>query len=216
MPLVKKKIEEIKVRAAVMSDLAVAMFRDALESLEPSGRDFWKEVEERDDRVDELEIELENACLGLLALQAPKASELRYVVAVTRLASDLERVGDHSAAIAKAARGRYLAPLVAETPDFKNMAARALKALVGAGEAFFALDSRRHGLLLVEDREIGALQRSLNKELVAIMSRDSQKTEDAVNLINVIRRVERVADHAKNIAALVPYVEDGTMARHLG
>ncbi|MDR2352977.1 MAG: phosphate signaling complex protein PhoU [Deltaproteobacteria bacterium] len=214
MPINTEKIGEIKIKLAEMVQAVVEIFHDSLTSIQNADRELSRDMEDRDDVIDNLEILLENKCLSLLALQAPKASELRYVVAVTRLTSDLERVGDHSSAITKSGTNHYLAPLIRSEPDFITMGEMALKMLKKATDSFFKEDVLVHRELLEEDMEVGNIQKRLTLSLVEKMRKEPDRSLSIVTLINIIRRVERVADHAKNIAALVPYVKDGTMARH--
>jgi phosphate transport system protein len=216
MQVEEEKLKRIRVRSAEMSSHVVEMFGSAVQAV--SARDLARgaEVRDRDDKVDELEVELEGMCLTLLALYAPKASELRYVAAVLRLICDLERVGDHSSTIAASVFRHDYVPLLENLGDFAKMADKAGAMLEAATESFFRTDPAKFQELSGEDVEIGRLQSSLNRSLVGLITSDPAEAIDAVSLINVIRRVERVADHAKNIAALAPYVADGTVVRHGG
>jgi phosphate transport system protein len=216
MLLVEEKIRKIKVKSAEMSSHVVGMFSDAVRAVGIHDIALGGVVRDRDDMVDTLEVELEAMCLTLLALHAPKASELRYVAAVLRLICDLERVGDHSAIIASSVFRHSYVALLDSLPDFGKMAAKAGVMLGDAAESFFSSDPLSYGYLCGEDVEIGRLQTELNKSLVGLITEDPTGAIDAISLINVIRRVERVADHAKNIAALAPYVVDGTVVRHGG
>jgi phosphate transport system protein len=213
---VEEKLRRIKVKAAEMSTHVTEMFAAAVRAASTHDLVLGGETRDRDDKVDDLEIELESRCLTFLALHAPKASELRYVAAVLRLICDLERVGDHSAIIASSVFRHSYLPLLESLPDFAKMADKAGAMLVSAAESFFANDPSRYDILSGEDHEIGSLQENLNRSLVGLITKDPAGALDAVSLINVIRRVERVADHAKNIAALAPYVADGTVVRHGG
>jgi phosphate transport system protein len=216
MPTADERIRKIKVKAAEMSSHVTEMFSGAVRAVRTRDMAMGAEVRDRDDRVDSLEVELEAMCLTVLALHAPKASELRYVAAALRLICDLERVGDHSAIIASTVFRHSYLPLLERLPDFGKMAVKAGGMLEAAAESFFATDPRVYAVLSGEDREIGELQEGLNRSLVGLITKDPSGALDAVSLVNVIRRLERVADHAKNIAALAPYVADGTVVRHGG
>ncbi|MDR3152691.1 MAG: phosphate signaling complex protein PhoU [Deltaproteobacteria bacterium] len=216
MPAVDERLRKIKVKAAEMSSHVVEMYGAAIRAVGAHDLTLGGAVKERDDRVDDLEVELESMCLSMLALHAPKASELRYVAAVLRLICDLERVGDHSAIMASSIFRHDYRPLLDRLPDFDKMAAMAGEMLKDAAESFFTTDPSRYPALCGEDEVIGSLQTGLNRSLVELITKDPSGAIDAVSLINVIRRVERVADHAKNIAALAPYLADGTVVRHGG
>ncbi|MDR1041421.1 MAG: phosphate signaling complex protein PhoU [Deltaproteobacteria bacterium] len=212
----EEKLKKIKVKSAEMSSHVVEMFGGAVRAVTSHDLSLGGEVRDRDDMVDELEVELEAMCLTFLALYAPKAWELRYVAAVLRLICDLERVGDHSAIIASSVFRHSYLPLLESLPDFGKMADKAGRMLASAAESFFARDPGKYGELCGEDVEIGRFQSGLNKSLVGLITKEPAGAIDAVSLINDIRRIERVADHAKNIAALAPYVVNGTVARHGG
>jgi phosphate transport system protein len=213
MQVVQDKLNEIRVKAALMCSKVEKIFKDGIDSLLENDRELGKEVLERDDEIDLLELDLERMCLSFLALHAPKASELRYVVAVTRLSIDLERIGDHSAVFGRYASTRYLTPLINGIPEFREMSSLASVMLGEAVEAFFSNDAKKYYELLDKDLNVGKYQRELNSLLMDWIVKDLSRTRDAVSLINVVRRIERVADHAKNIAALAPYVSEGIVVR---
>jgi phosphate transport system protein len=153
-------------------------------------------------------------CLRFLALHAPKAFELRYAVAVSRIINDLERIADHSKAIARQVHEHYCTPILSLLPDFSRLTDLAIGMLLEAVEAFFKLDARKHAELVEKDRTVGEYQRALNRMLVDVISREVNHIDGAVALINVIRRLERIADHAKSITMMIPYMADGTIMRH--
>jgi phosphate transport system protein len=213
MQLVQDKLNEIRVKAAHMCNNAEKIFQGAVNSLLDNNRDLAKETVGLDDEIDKEEIDLEHMCLSFLALHAPKASELRYVVAVSRLTLDLERIGDHSTVLGKYAITSYLTPLISGFPAFAEMSSLASRMLAEAVIAFFSDDSKKYYELVEKDLLVGGFQDDLNTSLMDLIGKDLSKTRDAISLINIIRRIERVADHAKNIAALAPYVAEGTVVR---
>jgi phosphate transport system protein len=213
MSVVQGKLNEIRVKAATMCNTVEKMFQDGITALMENNRGLGKGVVELDDEVDMKDVEIEHMCLSFLALQAPKASELRYVVAVSRMTIDLERIGDHSAIMGKYAERSYLTPIVSSFPSFKKMADLAASMLEEATKAFFSEDAKKYYELLEKDLIVGGYQDELNTAFMDLIVKDLSRTMDAVSLINIVRRIERVADHAKNIAALAPYVAEGTVVR---
>jgi phosphate transport system protein len=203
----------IRVRLASMSNLMTAMFKDAVRALTLHDQELAKSVLGRDEAVDDLETELEALCLKFLALYAPKAFELRYVAAATRVAADMERMADHASALSREVLARHLRPLAAALPDFKRMTDLTESMMTDAVDAFFRIDGSRHSVLAERDLEVGRLQRALTADLIGLISSDPDVALEAVTLIGVARRIERTADHAKNIAALVPYVASGEVIR---
>jgi phosphate transport system protein len=214
VPTAEQEINNIKVRMAAMCELVTGMCREGIKALNANDRELADEVVARDAEVAELEMELEERCLRFLALHAPKAFELRYVVAVSRLINDLERIADHSKSIARQVHEHFCAPVLAALPDFARLTDLASGMLNEAIEAFFKSDVRKHAELFEKDRAVGEFQRCLNQKLVDIIGREANNISAAVALINVIRRLERIADHAKSIAVMIPYIVDGSILRH--
>jgi phosphate transport system protein len=197
-----------------MCELVTGMCEEGIRALAANDQKLADEVVSRDARVDEMEVELEEMCLRFLALHAPKAFELRYAVAVSRMINDLERIADHSKAIARQVHEHYCTPILASLPDFSRLTDLVSGMLKEAVEAFFKSDALKYADLVEKDRAVGEYQRSLNQMLVDLVAREVSHINGAVALINVIRRLERIADHAKNITVMIPYMADGTIMRH--
>gem|GEM_PF-284470 len=216
MPTAEQAISNIKIRVAAMCELVTGMCREGIMAFCSNDQKLAHEVVSRDAQVDDLEMELEEKCLRFLALHAPKAFELRYAVAVSRMINDLERIADHSKSIARQVHEHYCAPVLPMLPDFTRLTDLVSGMLNEAVEAFFKSDTGKYAELAEKDRAVGEYQRSLNQKLVEIISREANHIDGAVALINVIRRLERIADHAKSVTLLIPYIVDGSIMRHKG
>jgi phosphate transport system protein len=214
MTSVEKQLDFIRVKVASMGQMASKMFKRAIEAMLKPDETQARAVIEDDTLVDSLENEIEGLCLQFLALQAPKALELRYAVAVTRLTTDIERIADHATVLCREFLNRRLWPILVAQPDFGPMVNLASSMVEKAINSFLALDDQVYHSLYQDDREIGKYQRELNSELVSKMASNTDWALEFVSVINIIRRVERVADHAKNIAVMVPYVTKGVLLRH--
>jgi phosphate transport system protein len=214
MPTADQEINNIKIRVAAMCELVTGMCRDGIQALTANDQKLADEVVSRDAQVDALEVELEEKCLRFLALHAPKAFELRYAVAVSRMISDLERIADHSKSIGRQVHEHYCASILARLPDFAALTDLVSGMLAEAAQAFFKSDALKYLDLVEKDRAVGEYQRGLNQKLVDIIAREANSIGAAVALINVVRRLERIADHAKSITLLIPYLTDGTVMRH--
>jgi phosphate transport system protein len=214
VPVITKEIAGIRVKLATMGDIASGMLRQALEALSRQDARLAAEVIARDERVDALETEIDDQCLIFLARYAPKAFELRYVVAVSRLVSDLERIADHGVAMCRESLSGHLAPLLASLPDFGRMSDLAASMVDRAVAAALEIDDSVHVSLVADDRIVGACQDSLKTALVAALAADPDRAPEIVGVLGVVRRIERVADHAKNIAAMMPYITEGRLLRH--
>jgi phosphate transport system protein len=206
-------IQRIREKFSTMSVLVSNMYMDALRSLSIHDEKLAREVIERDKLADRLEIELDEDCLRFLARYSPKASELRFIVAILRLIVELERIGDHSKVMARQVERHHLAPMLKELPEFGEISILPFQMLNEAIDAFLAGDAGRFPAVIRTDETVGALQASLNESLISLIKKDASRTGAAIALVNIIRRLERVADHAKNIAEMVPYVTVGEVVK---
>jgi phosphate transport system protein len=214
MSIIERELNNIKVKVAAMSVAADEMYQDAVTALSGHDAHLAAAVVRRDHLVDALELDIDEMCLKVLALHAPKAMDLRYVVAVLRLIIELERVADHSKVIARQVFNYHCASLLPALPDFNAIVELSQKMLRETMATFFEKNDRRYDVIIETDKEVGRLQKKLNHSLVALIKQDSSNVDGAIALINVVRRLERIGDHAKNIAELVPYIFSGKIVRH--
>jgi phosphate transport system protein len=173
-----------------------------------------REIIAKDTKVDSLENEIEGLCLNFLALKAPKALELRFAVAVTRLINEIERIADHATVLCREGISRHLGPFWTRDPELGHIADIAVRMVDRALDSFFSSDDQAYVSLLEEDKKVGEKQKQLNETLVSQVAKDPENALDIISMINIIRRIERVADHAKNISVMVPYVTKGILLRH--
>jgi phosphate transport system protein len=211
---VTREITGIRGKVAAMGDIMTGMLHQALTALRIQDREAALEVVGRDALVDALETEIEDMCLGFLARYAPKAFELRYVVAVTRLVSDMERIADNSVAICRESLSRHLAPILAGLSAFPKFTSLAASMVDRAVAGVLAVDDSVQPQITADDKIVGEYQRDLHQALVARLSADPDGASEIVSVIGVVRRIERVADHAKNMAVMIPYVTEGRLVRH--
>ncbi|MDR2422892.1 MAG: phosphate signaling complex protein PhoU [Deltaproteobacteria bacterium] len=213
MEIMETDIQNIKEKFSAMSVLVANMYMDALRSLALHDEALADSVIERDHEADRLELELDEMCLRFLARFSPKASELRFTVAILRLIVELERIGDHSKVLARQVAKFHLAPMLRDLPEFQEISILPYQMLNEAIDAFLAGDAEKFPIIIRTDETVGALQKSLNESLVALIKKDASRTGPAIALVNIIRRLERIADHAKNIAEMVPYVTVGEVVK---
>jgi phosphate transport system protein len=169
-----------------------------------------------DSDIDNLQIEIDNLCFTLLALHQPVAVDLRTVVSVLKINADLERVGDLAVNIAEAGQ-RYLRhgpvkPLI----DLPRMGDLALKMLRQALDAFVAMDVGLAKSVLRQDDWLDALKDQILRELLTYMLGNPRVIEHGVDLILISRHLERVGDHATNIAEDVIFIVEARDVRHRG
>ena len=165
-------------------------------------------------RINQMEIEIDNLTTRLFALRQPMAKDLRFLTAAMKINTDLERMGDLAVNIAQRALS-----LVAQTPvkpliDIPRMAQLVESMLLRTLDEFVKGDAEEATSVLMADDEVDALRDSVYQELVAYMQRDPTTVPAAVDLIFVARNLERIADHATNIAEDVVFLVKGVDVRH--
>jgi phosphate transport system protein len=173
-----------------------------------------KELAKQDDEVDRFDVSIEEECLKILALHQPVATDLRRITTVLKISAELERVADISVHIAERASSLADQPGIVVPEKMKEMAARAVEMLHKAIDAYVALDSQLARNIIESDSAVDELNREIIAELVAVMQNQPDLIEPAMSLFSATRHVERVADHATNIAEDVVYLVEGEIIRH--
>ena len=173
-------------------------------------------VIDSDPEIDLMEVDIEEECLKTLALHQPVAHDLRFIIAVLKVNSDLERIGDLAAGIAK--QGRYLAgSRSCDVPyDFVGMAVKVRRMLRDSLDALMEKDATIAHRVCAADDEVDAMDRLMYEEVRAAIRETPEKTEGLIRLQRVSQNLERIADHATNIAEDVIYLVEGEIIRHKG
>jgi phosphate transport system protein len=167
-----------------------------------------------DEPINRLHIEIDNRCFTLLALYQPMAADLRTIVAAVKINTDLERVGDLAVNIAEAARRYTTHPPVKKLIDIPRMAMIAQTMLRDALDAFVRRDVALAQQVLNEDDRLDSLKTQIFRELLTYMLQDPSTIEPALDLILVSRHLERIGDHATNVAEDVIFIVSARDVRH--
>jgi phosphate transport system protein len=208
------ELEQLKSQLLVMGRLAEDRLRLAMRALVQGDGQLVADVINGDSRINELQIEIDDRCFTMLALYQPVAVDLRSIVSAIRINADLERVGDLAVNIGEAAR-QYLAhPPVKPLIDLPRMGELALRMLREALDAFLARDVTQAQTVLRQDEWLDALRDQIVRELLTYMLGNSLTIEPAIDLILISRHLERVGDHATNIAEDVIFIIEGRDVRH--
>ncbi len=208
------ELEQLKARLLEMGGLAEEQVRLAVKALVHRDRDLIARVLTGDDPLNALHIELDNRCFTLLALYQPMAVDLRAIVAAVKINTDLERVGDLAINIAEAAQ-RYVGhPPVKKLIDIPRMANIAQSMLRDALDAFVRRDTALAQNVLNEDDALDSLKTQIFRELLTYMLADPSTIEPALDLILVSRHLERIGDHATNVAEDVIFMVSARDVRH--
>jgi len=208
------ELEQLKTRLLEMGGFAEDRVRASVQSLVSRDPDMVDRVLAGDGPINQLHIEIDNRCFPLLALHQPMAVDLRAIVSAVKINTDLERVGDLAINIAEAAT-RYLkhAP-VKELIDIPRMATLAQTMLRDSLDAYVRRDIAMAETVLSEDDTLDALKTQVFRELLTYMLADPTKIEPALDLILISRHLERIGDHATNIAEDVIFMVTARDVRH--
>jgi phosphate transport system protein len=210
----QEELEQLKARLLEMGGLAEEQVRLAIKSLVDRDRELIDRVLVSDEPLNALHIEIDSRCFTLLALYQPMAVDLRAIVAAVKINTDLERVGDLAINIAEAARQYATHPPVKRLIDIPRMATIAQRMLRDALDAFVRRDTALAQHVLNEDDALDALKTQIFRELLTYMLQDPSTIEPALDLILISRHLERIGDHATNVAEDVIFMVSAKDVRH--
>ncbi len=208
------ELEQLKARLLEMGGLAEEHVRLAVQGLVKRDRPVLDRVLVADEAVNRLHLEVDNRCFKLLALYQPMAADLRTIVSAVKINADLERVGDLAVNIAEAARRYAGHPPVKKLIDIPLMADIAQTMLRDALDSFVRRDVDLAQHVLDEDDRLDALKTQVFRELLTYMLQDPTTIEPALDLILVSRHLERIGDHATNVAEDVIFIVSARDVRH--
>jgi len=192
------------------------MIDNAGRCLFESNPELAREVIEADRQVDQLEVVIEEECLKMLALHQPVAIDLRRIAAVLKINHDLERIGDLAVNIVQRADCLHQRPDFRMPVKLERMARLATSMVRGTLNAFVDSDVDAAREICVRDDEVDQINREIIQELIALMKQQSAMVDPAMHCFSATRHLERIADHATNIAEDVIYLVQGEIVRHRG
>lgn len=212
----QEELAALQERLLTMGGLAESRVRDAVDGLTSRDTTRIDRVLTCDEPINDLHVEIDDRCFKLLALHQPMAADLRAIVAAVKINTDLERVGDLAVNIAEAAKRYLLHAPVKPLIDIPRMGDIAQRMLRDALDAFVRRDVALAESVLAADDALDALKSQIFRELLTYMMQDTAKIEPALDLILVSRHLERIGDHATNIAEDVIFLVSAKDVRHLG
>jgi phosphate transport system protein len=208
-------LDELKQKLLTMASHAETAVNEALRALLERDYELALRVKESDNIIDQLEVEIDEMAIHLLA-KAPLASDLRLVTVAMKISQNLERVGDEATKIAKRARDLSQEPPVKLVVDLPRMAKLALDMLKAALDAFVNRDPVAARALIPRDKEVDGINKQITNQLAQHMVENPDAIKRCLNLITVSRSLERIADHATNVAEEVVYLYEAQDIRHTG
>ncbi|MGF1448752.1 MAG: phosphate signaling complex protein PhoU [Opitutales bacterium] len=210
------ELESLRTNLVRMGELTIEVTRLAIESLVKADAELASEVIDMDAAVDSLELTIDRESIRYISLRSPVASDLRLLTTAMKASHDLERVGDEATGIAKRARALSLSHPPRSTYRLPELAEMSLELLRDALDSFIEEDLEKALTIPMRDKEIDALNRETSEHYKQVIVDNPHLCDQAIELIFVARSLERIGDHAKNIAEEVIFLLSGEDVRYGG
>jgi phosphate transport system protein len=210
----EQQLRLLKDRLLVMCHNAEQMIADAIQALMTRRPSLANEVIGREDAVDNLELEIDNLCYEILALEQPVARDLRFVATALKIVRDLERIGDTAVNIAERTAELLTEPEFMPPADLPIMAEATQRILKKSLDAFVNADAEVAEMVIRDDAEVDRIYDRIFRNLLAEMTREPESVSRAIKLIFIAKHLERVGDHSANIAEMVIFLVRGQDVRH--
>jgi phosphate transport system protein len=209
-----EELDGLKQTLLAMGALVEDQIRRVMRALVERDGELARNVIDRDRQVNAYDVEIDEKCVELLALHQPIAGDLRFITTAMKIVTDLERIGDQAVNIAQRAVELNEEPQLKPYIDLPRMAEKAQRMVKEALDAFVARDTELARQVCAKDAEVDGIKEQVFRELLTYMMSDAKTIPRAIRLMLVSRFLERVADHATNIAEMVIYMVDSKMVRH--
>lgn len=211
-----EELEAIRSKVLLMGGIVETQFLDAMTCFRIGNLERAERVIREDDSVNQLEVQLDDACSHLIVRRQPTANDLRTVMATIKVITDLERIGDESTKIARVAKSLHArGPAGINHYEMVRGIANATSDMLhDALDAFARSDGQQALQLIAQDAVIDHEFRSIMRNLITFMMEDPRTISAALDTLWVAKAIERIGDHAKNIAEYVIYVVEGRDIRH--
>ncbi len=211
------ELEAVRSSVLQMGGLVEEQIEHAVEALATGNIDLIEQVIADDHRVNAMEVSIDGICSQIIARRQPTAGDLRMLMTVIKTITDLERIGDEAAKIARMAKLIYAADRM-QVPRFieiRHVANIALEMLRKSLDAFARLDLAAAAQVVRQDELVDEEFRSIIRQLITFMMEDPRKISTALEILFVAKAIERIGDHAKNMSEYVVYLVKGKDVRHV-
>ena len=209
-----EELEELKSKLLEMSSLVELAIYRSMTAVVQKDESLANEVLKNEGRINQIEIEIDEFAVSLLALKQPMAADLRFIVASLKINNDLERMGDLAVNIANRAISLLNEPIVKPMIDIPHIAALVQSMVRKSLDSFVTRDAELARSVLASDDAVDDLRSANFHELISFMEQDPRNIRQSVDLLSVVRNLERIADHATNIAEDVLFLVKGIDVRH--
>jgi len=210
----QKEIEKLKKQIVLLAGTVEKRVADAVKSIDQRDAQLAQQIKDSDQIIDQTEIEVEEECLKTLALYQPVAMDLRFIVAVLKINSDLERIGDEAVNIAGRALNINAYPKIEINFDLKTLAGNVMAMLKRSLDALVNMDAAQAHAVIDSDDEIDETVQVLFQQVKNEIRRQPEKIDYIIEYMRINRHLERIADHATNIAEDIVYMIEGKIVRH--
>jgi phosphate transport system protein len=210
----EQELELLKGKLLEMSALVESAVYRSVQGVVEKNQELAEQVLKNEGRINQLEIEIDDMAISLLALQAPLAADLRLVTAAIKINNDLERMGDLAVNIAQSALSLMKDPIIRPLIDIPHIAGLAQSMVRKALDAFVNRDAELARSVLASDDAVDNMRTASYHELISFMESNPQQVPQALYLLSVVRNLERIADHSTNIAEDVLFLVKGIDVRH--
>lgn len=208
-----KDLADFKEKLLTMGSLAAAAVKNSIKALVDRDDDLARRVKEDDDLIDKLEMEVDEMAIVLLS-HAPLATDLRLITVGMKISQNLERIGDEASAIAKRAFDLSQEPQLKPYVDIPRMATMALEMLNDGLDAFVNRNPEKARAIIPRDKDVDSINKQLQRELASYMVEKPSTISRCLHLMTISKRLERIADHGKNVAEEVVYLYEAKDIRH--
>jgi phosphate transport system protein len=209
------ELDVLRDRLLVLGGEAEGALGRAVYALTERDSETAREVLDGDDRIDQLEVEIDRLCIDVLALRQPAARDLRFVISVAKITPILERMADHACNIARAAIDLNDQPQLKYNPNLPRMAEVASGMLRAALDAFTRGDAAAARRVIEQDDEIDVMYERLFNDLIELMAEEPAAARRAARLLFVAKHLERVADYVTDICELTVYMAEAAFIKHV-
>jgi phosphate transport system protein len=197
-----------------MGSLVAHSIHRSVLSLTEKNEDYAHQVLRDESRIDQMEIQIDDLATSVIAREAPVAGDMRFVVTAIKINTDLERMGDLAVNVVERSLSLMHQPEVAGFVNFTQIANLVESMVLGSLEAFVQRDAKKARAILESDNEVDTLRTAIGQQMVALMQSDASYIQRALDNIFIARSLERIADHATNVAEDVIFMVQGIDVRH--
>jgi phosphate transport system protein len=210
------ELQKLKNRLLALGAMVEESVHKTIKAIEERNAELAADIIDADREIDEKEVEVEEECLKILALHQPVAVDLRFIASVIKINNDLERIGDEAGNIAERVIDIASRPPLEVPFDFPRMAAKAELMLKSSLDALVNLDTDLAYKIGLLDDEVDEFYREILEQVKAMIQEKPDRVAYLINFLLMARHIERIADHATNIAEDVIYMIEGVISRHTG